>query len=106
MSPAVLPAGHDRHEVLPLGRRIAAELAGEALDPAAALTIADRMGLATLALAVEVEAARRAGTEPMTAEALPALAAALARFERETATVVIPPAPAVDSPRGHHHAHP
>ncbi len=105
MSPAVLPAGHDRHEVLALGRRIAAELAGEALDPAAALTMADRVALATLALEVEAEAARRAGAEPLSADALPALAAALARVERETVPVVIPPAPAAGSPRGHHHAH-
>ncbi len=81
MSLTVLPAGHSRAEVLILGRRIAAELAGEALDPVAALTMADRVALATLALAVEAEAARRAGAEPMTAEALPLLADALAWIE-------------------------
>ena len=81
MSPAVLPAGHARAEVLILGRRIAADLAAEALTPNARLTMADRLGLATLALAVEAEAARRAGAEPTTAEATAILADGLARIE-------------------------
>ncbi len=90
--------------MLALGRRIAAELAAEALDPEASLAMADRIALATLSLAVEAEAARRAGAEPLTAEAIPALAAALARVEREAA-LPIPPAPAVGFHRGHHDAH-
>ena len=102
--PAVLPVGHDRFAVLALGRRIAAELAAEMLDLKAPLTMADRLALATLSLAVEAEAAGRAGAEPLTAEVIPVLAAALARLERETAPVPIPPALAVGSPRGHHNA--
>ena len=76
MNPAVLPAGHSRAEVLILGRRIAADLAAEAVDPTSALPMTDRMGLA-----VEAEAARRADVEPVTAEALLLLADALAWIE-------------------------
>ena len=105
MSPAVLPAGHSRSEVLQLGRRIAAELAAEAVDPAAPLCMADRLALGTLSLAVEAEAARRADVEPLSHEVLLLLAADLARIEREAA-IPIPPALAVGSSnRGHHHAH-
>lgn len=82
MSPAVLPAGHRRFEVLQLGRRVVAALAGEAVDPTSHLTMADRYALATLALAVEAEAARRAEVGPMTDELLPLLSADLARIER------------------------
>ena len=102
--PAVLPIGHDRFAVLALGRRIAAELACEAVDPASALPMVDRFALATLALAVEAETARRADVEPMTLEVLPLLAADLARIEREV-TLPTPPAFAVGSSRGHRHAH-
>ena len=80
---AVLPAGHHRFEVLRLGRRVAAELSGEAIDPASALSMADRMALVTLAIAVDTEASRLAGVEPMTAQALPTLAEALTAIERE-----------------------
>ena len=82
MSAAVLPAGHHRLEVLQIGRRVAAELAGEAVDPSSALSMVDRYALATLAIAVDAEASRRAGAEPMTAQMLPLLAADLARIER------------------------
>lgn len=81
MSTAVLPASHHRLEVLQVGRRVAAELAGEAVDPSSTLSMADRYALATLALAVEAEAARRTDVEPMTAHMLPLLAADLARIE-------------------------
>ena len=83
----VLPVGRARAEMLLLGRRVAAELAVEAIGPGSALSMADRMALATLALAVEAEAARRAGAEPFTVEALPLLAAALARIEIAQARV-------------------
>ncbi len=94
MSAGVLPAGHRRFEVLQLGRRVAAQLAGEAVDPAAALTMADRYALATLALAVEAEAAQRAEVEPATAEMLPLLAADLARIERAVLSTHSAPLPA------------
>ena len=70
--------------VLRLGRRIAAELAGQACDPDADMSMADRFALATLSLAVDEEASRRAGVEPLTGETLPLLAADLARIERTT----------------------
>ncbi len=73
---------HDRAAVLQKGCRIAAELAGEACDPASPLHWVDRLALATLALAVDVEASRLAGVEPLTSEALAQLADALARIER------------------------
>ena len=82
MKPAPVTRGPDQAAVLELGRRIAADLAREAVDPAAALTMADRLALATLALAVEVETSRRAGVEPLDHEVRPALAAALADIER------------------------
>ena len=81
MRGATLPAGHDRASVLQVGRRVAAELAGEAVDPAADLTMADRLALATLALAVDLKVSRRAGLEPM-AGARVMLAAALAEIRR------------------------
>ena len=94
MSAAVLPAGHHRIEVLQIGRRVAAELAGEAVDPSSTLSMADRYALATLALAVEAEAARRTDVEPMTAHMLPLLAADLARIERGAAPTDPEPLPA------------
>ena len=81
---ATLPAGHDRASVLQVGRRVAAELAGEAVDPVADLTMADRLALATLALAVDLEASRRAGVEPVP-EAREVLADTLARIEATAA---------------------
>ncbi len=94
MSAAVLPAGHRRFEALQLGRSVAAQIAGEAVDPAAALTIADRYALAALALAVDAEASRRAEVEPQTAELLPLLAADLARIERAALPTLSAPRPA------------
>lgn len=76
---------HGRAAVLQKGRRIAAELAGEACDPASPLRRVDRLALATLALAVDVEASRLAGVEPLTAVARTGLADALARIERNYA---------------------
>ncbi len=75
------PCCYHPTEILLVGRRIAADLAGEACNPVSALPMADRMALAAMALAVEAEAAERAGVDPMTAETLPVLAAALARIE-------------------------
>ncbi len=63
--------------MLRLGRLVAAELVGEALDPDADLTKADRLALAALALAVDIEVSRRAGVELM-ANAREKLADALA----------------------------
>ncbi len=94
MSAAVLLAGHRRFEVLQLGRSVAAQLAGEAVDPTASLTIADRYALAALALAVEAEASRRADVDPLTAEMLPLLAADLARIERADLPMHSAPLPA------------
>ena len=91
-APAV---GHASFAVLQLGRRVAAELAGEAVDPASNLTMADRYALATLSLAVEAEAARRTDAEPMTAHMLPLLAADLARIERHATPTHSAPLPAV-----------
>ena len=84
MRGATLPDGHDRASVLQVGRRIAAELAHEAVDPTADLTMADRLALATLALAVDLEASRRAGVEPVP-EAREVLAGALAHIEATAA---------------------
>ena len=84
MSGAMLPAGHGAFATLQLGRRVAAELAGEAIDPEADLTMADRLALATLALAVDLEVSCRAGVEPI-AEARETLAGALARIEATAA---------------------
>ena len=78
------PSPHDRVAMLRTGRLMAAELAGEAVDPAADLTMADRLALAALALAVDPEASRRAGVEPV-AEAREVLAGALARIEATAA---------------------
>ena len=78
------PAGHPAFDVLRLGRRVAAELAREAVNPAATLTMADRLALATLALAVDVEASRRAGVAPLDHEVQPMLAAALADIEQKS----------------------
>ncbi|MGI4941000.1 MAG: hypothetical protein ACRYHQ_10645 [Janthinobacterium lividum] len=71
MSPAGLlhATAHDHAAVLHKGRRIAAELAGEACDPGSDLTMVDRLALATLSLAVDIEASRRAGVEPCTVQA-------------------------------------
>jgi hypothetical protein len=78
------PTPHERVAMLQAGRLVAAELAGEAIDPEAVLTMADRLALATLALAVDLEASRRAGVEPV-AEAREVLAGALARLEGRAA---------------------
>ena len=51
--------------VLEVSRRIAAELAAEAANPDAGLTLTDRIAFAALALAVDIEASRRAGVEPV-----------------------------------------
>ena len=77
-------APHDRVAILRAGRLVATELAGEAIDPEAVLTMADRLALATLALAVDLEASRRAGVEPVP-EAREVLAGALARIEATAA---------------------
>ena len=71
--------------VLEVSRRIAAELAAEALDPGVDLTMADRMALATLSLAVDAEASRRGGVEPV-AGAHGKLATGLALIETAAAT--------------------
>ena len=73
---------HDRAAVLHKGRRIAAELAGEACDPGSDLTMADRLALSALSLAVDIEASRRAGVEPLTAQMRQRLAEELAEIER------------------------
>ena len=86
--------GREAFDVLQLGRRVAAELAGEAVDSASNLTMADRYALATLAHAVEAEAARRTDVEPMTAHMLPLLAADLARLERDAPPTNPEPLPA------------
>ena len=75
------PAPHDRATMLRAGRLVAAELAGEAMDPEATLTMADRLALASLALAVDSEVSRRAEVEPV-AGAREMLADALAEIER------------------------
>lgn len=80
MRSATLPPGHAGFVALQLGRRVAAELAGDAVDPAADITMADRIALAALALAVDIEVSARAGVEPI-AGAREALAGALARIE-------------------------
>ena len=74
------PASHDRAAMLRAGRLVAAELAGKAIDPNAVLTMADRIALATLALAVDLEVSTRAGVEPC-ANAHDMLANALAEIE-------------------------
>ena len=79
------PFPHDRVAMLRAGRLVAAELAGEAVDPEATLTMADRLALATLALAVDLEASLRAGVEPCTTKAREWLADALAEVEATAA---------------------
>ena len=105
MSPAGLlhATAHDRAAVLHKGRRIAAELAGEACDAGSDLTMADRLALAALSLSVDIEASRRAGVEPCTAQAHAWLAEGLAEIERG-ALPIIPPTFAVGSSQGHRHA--
>ena len=78
------PSPHDRVAMLRAGRLVAAELAGEAIDPEAVLTMADRLALATLALAVDLEVSARAGVEPCP-NARDMLAAALAEIEATAA---------------------
>ena len=78
------PSPNDRVAMLRAGRLVAAELAGEAIDPEAVLTMSDRLALAALALAVDLEASRRAGVEPV-AEAREVLAGALTRIEANAA---------------------
>ncbi len=80
MSSAVA-TGRPAFDVLRVGRRIAAELSSEAVDPAAALTMTDRLALAALSLAVDVEVSRCAGVEPCTAQARARLAHELASIE-------------------------
>ena len=72
---------HDLALVLQHGRRVSAELAVEAIDPDADLTMADRLALCSIALAVDIEASRRAGVEPLTDLNREMLAAALAEIE-------------------------
>ena len=81
---AAIASGRPAFDLLRLGRRVAAELAREAINPAAALAMADRLALATLALAVDVEASRRAGVALLDHEVRPMLAAALADLERKS----------------------
>ncbi len=78
------PAPHDRAAMLQAGRRVASDLAAEGVDPAADLTMADRLALATLALAVDLEVSARAGVEPCP-NARDMLAAALAEIEATAA---------------------
>ena len=68
--------------VLRLGRQVAAALAREATDPALVLPMADRLAVAALALAVEIEASHRAGVASRDDETRSALATALADLER------------------------
>ena len=105
MSPAGLlhATAHDRAAVLHKGRRIAAELAGEACNPGSDLTMVDRLALAALSLAVDIEASLRAGVAPCTIQARAGLAEGLAEIERG-AIPVIPSAPAVGTSQGHRHA--
>ena len=72
--------------MLQAGRRVASDLAAEGVDPAADLTMADRLALCALSLAVDIEASRRAGVAPCP-NARDMLATALTEIE---ATVVHP----------------
>lgn len=63
MSGATLLLAHNRAAILQKGRRIADELAGEARDPSNDLTMAERIALAALSLAIDLEVARRAEIE-------------------------------------------
>ena len=78
------PSPHDRVAMLRAGRLVAAELAGEAVDRAADLTMADRLALATLALAIDLEVSARAGVDPCP-NARDMLAGALAEIEATAA---------------------
>jgi hypothetical protein len=71
--------------MLRAGRLIAAELAGEAIDLEAVLTMADRLALATLSLAIDLEVSARAGVEPCTITARAWLADELALIEATAA---------------------
>ena len=81
---SAVATGRPAFDVLRVGRRIAAELASEAVDPAAALTMTDRLALAALSLSVDVEVSRCAGVAPLDHEVRPMLAAALADLERKS----------------------
>lgn len=70
-------APHDRHSVLVVGRRVAAELAAVALDPASGLPLRVRAALAGLVLAVDLAAHRRAGVSLPDPETRAALIAVL-----------------------------
>ena len=59
----------DLRQVLDLAEHVAAEIAAEALDPAADLPMRERRALVALSLAVEAEAARTVGIVPLSAEA-------------------------------------
>ncbi len=74
----------DRAAALWSGRRVVAELVHEATDPTAVLAMSDRLSLATLALAVEVEVSRRAGVASQDAELRSTLATALTALERRS----------------------
>ena len=78
------PAPHDRAAMLQAGRRVASDLAAEGVDPAADLTMADRLALCALALAVDLEVSARAGVEPCP-NARDMLAGALAEIEATAA---------------------
>ena len=78
------PTNHERATMLQAGRRVASDLAAEGLNPAAGLTMADRLALCALALAVDLEASRRAGVEPCP-HARDLLAGALAEVEATAA---------------------
>lgn len=67
-----------RTEILEACRRIVNDLTAEAVDPAADLTMPDRVALAALAIVVEVATARAAGVPPTSADAIPWLAHQLA----------------------------
>ena len=71
---------HERAAMLRAGRLVAAELAGEAIDPEAVLTMADRLALCALSLAIDLEVSARAGVEPCP-QARDMLAGALAQIE-------------------------
>ena len=76
---------HDRASLLIVGRRIAAQLAAKALDPASGLSWPVRTGLAALVLAVDLEAHRRAGVDPPNETLRAALTAALPGPEHSAA---------------------
>ena len=79
------PSPHDRVAMLRAGRLVAAELAGEAIDPEAVLTMADRLALATMSLAIDLEVSTRAGVEPCTTKARAWLADELTLIEATAA---------------------